>query len=242
MLALAAWWPTSAPPTHAQVPETPSFLNSEVRNFDNNGEPLLPTLLLIAATYRIPMGIEQVTSESTTHHAIVRLAHGTVAELLDVCIAQLAGYAWTVRDGAVDIYGQKEWEDPSNLLNFKIPSFVSKDSTLNDANNRLRDVVFAAGARPALGGSSQKPGGMGGDSPGVGALEAKRVNIVAENVSVRSILNRIVVLSPSSGQQVVWVANAPPDQLGKAPSSGLWRLVPVGRPIEPDEKHSKHSP
>jgi hypothetical protein len=227
-LGLVALLPGTVEPSPFGPEQAPTFLNSEVRNFDNNGEPLVPTLLRISGTYRIPMGIEQVTPESLSRGVVVRLARGTVADLLNLCVAQISGYAWTTQDGAIDIYGQKEWADASNLFNLPLRSFIVRDATLNDANNHLRELVFAAAAKPEPGGSLHGPVGTGGDSPGVGALEAKRVNIEIENKNVRSVLNRMAVLSESCGQQVVWVANLPPTELAGTAKGGLWKLVPVG--------------
>jgi|SRR5215469_5571465 len=210
--------------------QRPGFLAAEVVDFDNKERPLVPTLLLIAGSYRIPMGIEQVTSEALTLRVSIRLAHGTVSDLLDVSTTQLPGYAWTLQDGAVVVHGAKEWTAPTNIFKLKVAQFDVVDSTLNDANNRLRDIVFA-GSTTRVVGAPSRPVGIGGDSPGIGALEHKRVTIAMKNTTVRAILDRIVVLSPSVGQQVVWVANAPPNELDQVPGAGLWRLVPVGTPL-----------
>lgn len=210
--------------------QRPSFLATEVGGFDNKGKSLVPTLLLIAGTYHVPMGIEQATPDSLERPIFVRLTHGTVADLLASCTVQLSGYAWTLQDGVVDVHGPNEWADPTNLFNLKVANFKVVDSTLNDANNRLRDLVFSASGIAGVESPKQGPVGIGGDSPGNLNLERKHVTIAMENTTVRAILNKIVVLSPSAGQPVVWVANVPPDKLAQAPGNGLWRLVPVGDP------------
>lgn len=228
-LALLALQVPSGPPTATR--KRPSFLTTSVRNFDNQGKPLLPTLLRIAETCHIPMGIEQVTDASLNHPLNVRLEHGTVADLLDLSTSQLPGYVWTIEDGVVDIHGTIEWSAQSNLFNLRVPSFKVVDSTLNDANNRLRDLVSSAASTGSLESPAQGPLGVGGDSPGIGTLELKHMTISMEKTTVRAILNKISVLSASAGQQVVWVANVPPDQLARVPGDGLWRLAPVGRPL-----------
>jgi hypothetical protein len=211
----------------------PQILNSEIQNFDNRGQTFLQTLLQIAGDFGIPMGIEQVTPEAGSRAVVVRLEHGTIADLLKLCVAQLPGYTWTVQDGAIDIFGQKEWADASNLFNLPLRSFIVRDATLNDANDHLRELVNSATARHRDGGPLRGPLGMGGDSPGVGALGDKRVSIEIQMTTVRSVLNRIVVLSELCGQRVVWVADSPPGRPSEAKQSGLWKLVPVGKVISP---------
>jgi len=204
-----------------------ALLAKPVEGFDSHGQPLVMTLLNIAAIYGIPMGIERVDEDSLHRPLSIHLAHGTVSELLDLCVAQIPGYSWTTQEGTVDVYGLTEWKEKSNLLNLSVQRFAIKDGTLNDANARLREIVFMASSalreKVHAGGAI----GFGGDSPGIGNLDARRFDIEMGNPTVRDVLNRLVALSADAGQRIAWIATVPPNQLSGAPQSGLWRLVPL---------------
>lgn len=207
----------------------PSFLRETVSNFDNSGKPLVPTLLQIAETYRVPMGIERVDADAGKTPIFVRMLHGTVAELLTLCLSKASGYAWNANEGVVNIYGLSERSARSNLFNAPVENFAVTNATLNEVNDHLRDLVF----RESSGKASAKalgPVGAFGDSPGIGGWETKRFTITIRRATTRDVLNRIVALSSSAGQGVVWVANAPPNHLDRAPNNGLWHFVsvPVG--------------
>lgn len=208
--------------------EHAGFLDAPVRNFDNARKPFIPTLLLIASAYRVPMGIERVVAASEKRPISVRMVHGTVAGLLSLCVSKAPGYAWKVDAGVVNVYGPAERASRSNLFNAVVQNFTATNSTLNEVNNRLRDLAFSerAGKKP------QNVAGRGavgtfGDSPGIGGWEAKRFSITMRRATIRDVLNRIVALSQSAGQMVAWIANAPPDKLDTSPANGLWRFVPL---------------
>ncbi|HUJ31710.1 MAG TPA: hypothetical protein VLY23_10555 [Candidatus Acidoferrum sp.] len=206
-------------------------MDEAVQGFDNKAVPLVPTLLSIAETYHIPIGIEKVTPSALSSALPVRLDKGTIGDLMDLCVSQLPDYAWKTEKGVIIVYGPSELADPSNLFNLRIPDFSVRNSTLNDANNLLRSLVLSApGPRATTPTPPNRAVGMGGDSPGIGALEEKHVDITLKDATVREILDQIVALSDTAGQPVAWIANVPPERLNQPTSGGLWRLVPVGRP------------
>lgn len=209
--------------------QRPAVLDEPVEAFDNAGKALVPTLQDIAVAYHVPMGIEKVTPAALSIGLQIHLGRGTLAALLDQCVSQLPDYAWKVEEGAVFVYGPNEIANVANLFSMRIEDFSVVNETLNDANNRLRRLVFSAPA-PSTSSSPARAVGVGGDSPGIGGLEQKRFDFKMKNASVREILSRIVALSAAGGQSVLWIANASPDHLDRAPTNGLWRLVPLGAP------------
>lgn len=200
-------------------------LDAQLAHYDNDGKPLIHTLVEIAAYYHIPMGIEKVTRESVHTPVHITLQRGTVRDLLNLCVRQFPDYHWAVEKGTIDIYGDQERKRESNLFNYVVPMLEVKGGDLNVANAMLRMLMprnaIAVQTKPKL-----RPGevyGVAGDSPGVGGLEPTHTDLEFRNSTVRSILNQIVALSKG---KVIWVARVPPERLSHAPDAGLWLLLP----------------
>ena len=205
----------------------PDILATAVSHFDNHGAALLPTLFMIGAAYNVPLGIEKVVPEGTIRPVTVKVDEGTLGQLLDVAVASVPSYAWSLKDGVIDVYGRDEQSRPTNLLNTVVHHFELNKGTINDANARLREVAFVA-STVAANPKQTGPVGVGGDSPGVGSLEGNEFTFAIQNVTVRDILNHIVRLSLSvPGGAVAWVVTVPPSRLDRVPEGGLWKLVPL---------------
>lgn len=194
-------------------PSTEQRLAQRVVEFDNHGEPLIPTLLKIAADYSLPMGVERVVPEAVERPIDIHLRGGTVADLLTLCIRQISGYTWAVKNGAVDVFGAREESDPANLLNFVIPSFEVQHQLAEAASDHLRTVLVL---------TVLKPRGVVGSYPGSVEPGGRRISLALRRPTVREALNRIVTLGGDS----VWVARVPPDCLSHLPEAGLWVLLP----------------
>jgi hypothetical protein len=188
-------------------------LQGAVKDFDNGGQPLIQTLLRVAAKYDLPMGIEQVTGESVRRPIRVALEHGTVRSLLDLCVKQLPGYAWGIDTGVVNVFGQGERADASNLFNLVVPSFRVENQTIDTASERLEmTIVFQV----------EKPRGIAGSHLGNAELERRRITLAVRTATVREILNRMVALDG----RTVWLARVPPSELSRIPEGGLWVIIP----------------
>lgn len=188
-------------------------LSAQVRDFDNQGQPLIQTLLGIAERYDLPMGIERVVRQGLAEPITVRLRKATVARLLDLCVRKLPGYSWAVRDGAVLIYGANELNQPSNLFNFVISSFEGQNETLNRANAGLQIKLYV---------EKEKANGYVGSFPGSNEFDDKGLSLNLHNATVRQILNRLVALHG----RVSWIARVPPEGLSRIPQAGLWTFLP----------------
>jgi hypothetical protein len=202
--------------TAAQTPQftVKARLAFQVKDFDNQSKPLIPTLLRLAVDYHLPIGIEKVDKAGLDQPITVKLQQGTVARALELCISQVPGYAWTVQDGVVLVYGIRELKNPSNLLNYVIPDFAVTNETLDNANMNLRKILSLA---------SETPGGTYvGSYIGTPQLRTKRISLTVRNATVRHILNRLTALHG----EVVWLAQVPPEELSHTPtpSAGLWRF------------------
>lgn len=204
----------------AHTPGVNDKLSGQVKNYDNRRTPLIPTLREIASIYDLPMGIEKVTDQALYEPIKVRLAQGTVAQLLSLSIQQVAGYSWKIQDGAIDVYGPEELKQASNLFNLVIPQFDLKEVTIDEADIRLTTTVVGE----TVGREAErrgKPWGVAGDIPQSPGLQSKRLSLSMRRAPVRRVLNRLVVLHGG----VVWIARVGPDKLSQFPPGGLWEFV-----------------
>ncbi len=195
------------------TPNVGEKLAQRVARFDNHDAPLIPTLLRVAAVYSLPMGIEKVTPNAEYKPMEVTVVGGTVAELLNLCVRRVPGYTWAVEDEAVDVFGQRERRQPSNLFNLIVPSFEAHNQTIDDLSGRLKqDVIMEV----------LKPRGIISSDLGTPGLQKRRLSVVAQRATVRQLLNRLVALDGES----VWLARVPPACVGHLPQAGLWVIIP----------------
>jgi hypothetical protein len=185
----------------------------QVTDYDNGGVPLIPTLLNIAESYDLPMGIERVTREALERPIRVKVHQASLSRLLDLCMGQLPGYSWALHDDVINVVGAKEYTEASNLFNLVVPSFEVHEQDLNIANSKLRMSVLFLKERPA---------GVVGSNLGSSEFEGQRLTFAARNTTVREILNRLVRLYGKS----VWIARVPPERLSQLPQAGLWQILP----------------
>lgn len=194
-------------------------LAQPVRDYDNQGAPLIPTLLGIAETYNLAMGIERVTEDALMRPAAIKLQSGSLSQLLDLCVTRVPGYSWALDEDVVHVFGAKELTQTSNLFSLVVPSFEIREQTLNAADSKLRMTVTMLKNRPT---------GIVGSHLGRTEFEDARFTFAARSATVREILNSLVSLHGKS----VWIARVPPERLSQLPRAGLWRILP----------HSVHDP
>ena len=159
------------------------------------------------------MGIEKVTPRAMRQPIRIRVNGGNVASLLTLAVHRVPGYAWAVEDGTVDIFGEEERSDPSNLLSFVLPSFEVHDQTLNTASMDLRTKLVL---------EVLKPPGIYGDYIGNSELEKKRMSFALRKPTARQVLNYMVALYGGA----VWLARVRPNCLRRLPDAGLWLVLP----------------
>ena len=207
------------------TPSIQRILDTPVAGFSSH-DALIPTLIQIAARYHVPMGIEKVTPQALNSQLEIRLERGTVRDLLNLCVRRASGYRWAVGEGgAINVYGEEERKQKSNLFNFVVPSLEVRGGTLNDVNARLR-MSLPDTRTTRFRFSAAPPGEVFstfGDTPGIGSLETERLDFEARDANVRSILNRIVALSKG---RVIWISRVAPSMLSRSPNQGLWLLAP----------------
>jgi hypothetical protein len=225
LLLLGSGWASTR--QHEQTDQLAAKLRTEVKTFDNHGEPLISTLLRIAADYRVPMGIERVVKEAIERPIKVKIEQGTLADLLDLCMRQSPGYAWAARDGVVHVYGVEDWKRPSNLFNLVISSFEAQNETIGSIDLKLYMALIR---------EREGPVGIAGVYSENPELERKRLSIKVQRATVREILNRMVALHGD----VVWIARVFPERLSRVPQGGLWLLLPMSQLGQPQVRSPEY--
>jgi len=194
-------------------PELAAKLRAEVRDFDNHGEPLISTLMRIAAENQLPMGIERIVKDALEKPVHVQLSRGTVSALLDSCVRQFPGYAWTVRNGAVNVYGEEhKW--PANIFNEVIPLFEVQDQSAGMIQLQLARTLIV---------QALKPKGIAGSFRHPMTQDKKLLSFRERNATVRRILNRVVTLHGGA----IWIARVPPKWLSNRPGDDSFEILPV---------------
>jgi hypothetical protein len=186
-----------------------------VETFDNEGKPLIETLLRIADEFHLPMGIEKVENVTINRPIQVRLKNVTVKQIFDACVGQATDYSWVIKDGVILISSPSLQVQASNLFNFIIPHFRADNISLNNANQGLRFALYY---------EKVKPKSFGGSHLGNLSLEDKLVNLDVKNATVRHILNCLVAQHGGS----VWISRVAPEAIDTLPSAGLWQILPHG--------------
>ena len=185
-------------------------LNTRVELFDTAGQTFAQALLGLAYEYKLPMGVEYWSKESTHVPLKLQLRNRSVQEILETLATEQPGYRVSFPGGVVQVYASRGRSDPSNLLNTIIPRFriMGEDPAAASAQafEALVHVV----------------------SPGTSVIESTavgsplRVSLDLRNARVYEILNAIVAQDGAA----VWVVRVPPDKLSVL-KGDLWYLYPL---------------
>jgi hypothetical protein len=190
-------------------------LAAQVEKFDNQGKPLIETLLRIADKFHLPMGVEKVERQSLEEPIQVQFQSGTVSQLLNFCLKKSSGYRWTQDSGAILISGTVKDIPPDSLFNFTIPEFKANHIDLDQASDRLGITLIFL---------KEKPSGLASSYLGDAKLSDVFISLEMRNATVRHILNRLV----AAHGKAVWIARVPLKQTNKRPSAGLWKVLSHG--------------
>ena len=204
-----------------------SSLAGKVLDFDNEGKPLINTLLIIAARHKVPMGIEKVSPEALTKPVRVRLERGTVSDLLDLSISTLPDCHWRISSGAVFVFGDEELRDQCNLYGLQIPAFRMTSETVTQAEHGLRiSLILLTGQKGIAG---HIPGGL----PGV-----RKFTLLPRDAPVRNILNLLVSLDGSA----LWIGRVPSGRLCEIAYEGsLWEMFPLDDSTESQARFLRYT-
>jgi hypothetical protein len=164
-------------------------------------------LVQIAQHYKLPMGIEWVLQ--TEEKLVKPVVHqsSTVRALLNSILEAAPQYSMTLRNGVVNVSARRYAVDSRNFLNLRIAEFGVTNSNVFDATAELRFKIRAT-LHPErfVGGTN---GGQGYGVPDENGLDVPNVSFSGRGMSVRDILNRIVL----SNGNTLWVVNIAPSRM-----------------------------
>jgi hypothetical protein len=208
----------------AQQPsvQTPKSSTIEVEDYSLEAKSFIDALLKISVQFRLPLGVEWVKTEDTLKPVRFSWSHATATEVIQSVVSMHAGYDWRTEDGVVHVFKRDLVEDNRNPLNITIKSFDEQPETVGWANNDLYQMVSHVVRHPGLHGSIGSV--LGGPDEPV-------FRFAAQNVTARSILNKIVtagLLASAARMDRVWIVTFPETPV--LSRTGFLEVVPMWNP------------
>jgi hypothetical protein len=151
----------------------------------------------LAISANIPIGLEIAAKAGHLASYGTDFKKGTLSELLNEFVIQHNQYAWEIRDGVVNVFPKDDYRDAvfHNLLGTRIGRFTVKENTscwtLAEtlvSTPEMKKVLEASGT------TYRAPDFSGFYIPQVG----RHFKLDVSNVTLRSILNRVVEQSPTA--------------------------------------------
>jgi hypothetical protein len=205
---------------------------SQVADFAPSNSTTEARLIELAQHYKIPMGIEWISDENQAPISSPVSSQSSVREMLDFILRGAPGYRSDVKDGMVIVRKAPWSEDARNFLNLRLTEYRIDHGNVIHAEAALRFGIHAT-LHP-----ERYAGGYTGGY-GYGALpesfRLQNVSISARNITVREVLNGIILQNANS----LWVVELVPSKMIKgepyfAPGSSpkdartdfFWRILP----------------
>jgi hypothetical protein len=92
-------------------------------DFESKGVGLTETLLKFSYQEHLPIAIEYVDRDSMNLPVDIRVRNETIAQALDSILSHGHGYAWTLRNGMIEIKNRHTSQRAEAQLNTVIPFF-----------------------------------------------------------------------------------------------------------------------
>lgn len=151
----------------------------------------------LALSSDIPIGLEIASSEDRRTSYAVDFKKGTLSELLNQFVTEHTEYSWEIRDGVVNVFPKKGHRVTlfQDLLKTRIGRFSVKENTSCSA--LVESLITTSEIRKILNVSGTKyraPDLTGFYFPQVG----RKFVLEVSNSTMKSILNRVVRLSPTA--------------------------------------------
>jgi hypothetical protein len=167
----------------------------------------LQQLIEVAQHYRLPMGIEWV-QETKTETETAPLPEinqrRTVNDLINAILENSHGYVAQQRDGVLHIAKTDFLDSRENFLNLRLGTFELQNSDVFGAQFLLRTSIRLR-LDPERSGYN---GGYGHGTPRDDGFDKQNITFAGNNLSVREILNKIVVANDNA----LWVVQFSPSQ------------------------------
>jgi hypothetical protein len=182
-------------------------------DFESKGVGLTETLLKFSEQQHLPIAIEYVDSDSMNRPIDISLRNETIFQALDSILSHGQGYAWTLRNGIIEIKNKHSSKRAEHQLNTVIPLFkIATEEPVALASAMLwRELQVALD--PSL--RSQ------GFASHFLVSSSTVKPFTFKNHTVRQILSYIILNSRAHG----WIVAGPPKCLGFTPYCGLWYVI-----------------
>jgi hypothetical protein len=220
--------------SHARAQTVEARLSQRVESFDSESSTTEGQLLDLARRFQIPIGLELIASAGNTVKA-VHLANSTVLEALRTILKQSTAYDFDVTDGVVNIFLSSLVGDAKNFLNLRLSKFEIKNLNLIGARYYLKLAILQE-LHPKM----NYGGGYGGVKLN-SDLDIVKINLSTENLTVRQILNRLILAEGNAGwivrlnpqvkmpDEILYAQLTSPEDSSVAPDF-YWEFISLNRP------------
>lgn len=166
-------------------------------------------LIQVAQHYKLPMGIEWLPQPEEKQVKPAVAEAPTVIALLHLILEATPNYSLTVKNGMVNVSDTRYAVDSRNFLNLTIHELELRKANVYDA-----EFVLRLNINQTLHPERYVNGWNGGYGFGVSdedGLAVNNISFAAKDLSVRDILNRIVLANGNT----LWVVNIVPSRMMK---------------------------
>jgi hypothetical protein len=154
----------------------------------------------LAVDQNVPVGLQLTSSGNNEANIDIEVKDARLADVLNMIVKQTGSYAWEYRDGVINLYPTRD-VDPffARLLDTKIErfkpesndKFVIRDAVLDSAE--VKKLMAAENVTADRFGYTYRP-----------SVYANNADLSAENIDVRSLLNKIIRESEHNFYLLCW--------------------------------------
>jgi len=198
-----------SPHIYGQSPHS----EDRAHDFESKGVGLTETLLKFSDQQHLPIVIEYVDSDSMNRPIDISLRNETIAQALDSILSHGQGYAWTLRNGIIEIKNKHSSKRAEAQLNTVIPLFDIPPGMVVHVTSAFLWTELQVALDPKHAQRGYCCGFLGSSST------VKPTTL--KNQTVRQILSYIILNSRAHG----WIVAGPPKCLGFTPYCGLWYVM-----------------
>lgn len=192
-------------------------------------------LVQVAQHYKIAMGIEWVLQPEEKQVKLAISEAPSVLALLNLILQSAPDYSLNLMDGVVSVSDSRYAADSRNFLNLRIGEFSLTNANVFDAEFELRYRIHAT-LHPELYARGMN-GGYGYGFPDETGLAVQNISFTGKNLTVRTILDRIVL----DNGNALWVVNIAPSRMMKKEERFLaqfdvdqeidfvWKILPFNK-------------
>lgn len=151
----------------------------------------------LALSHDIPIGLESAAGEDESAEYEIDFQGGTLSDFLTQFAARHQQYEWEIRDGVVNVFPKSEHRDAlfAGLLKVKIGRLSVKEGT--STWNLAESLAASPEVKKFLKASGTAYRGRGFTGPYIPQL-GRRFTLDASNVTLGSLLNRVIKESPAA--------------------------------------------